>query len=89
MSADLFMSQCCRSKHTQADLDRDGVDFATVDGFQVRLGSCITVISVSPYPCSIIPTFGMLVLMCTQSASAAGSRGGRCNLLLRARQVTC
>lgn len=34
------MSRCCRSKHTQADLDRDGVDFATVDGFQVRLGVC-------------------------------------------------
>jgi hypothetical protein len=27
--------QDCRSKHTQADLDQDGVDFATVDGFQV------------------------------------------------------
>jgi hypothetical protein len=43
------VSQRCRSKHTQADLDRDGVDFATVDGFQVRLGVCTLVIAGHPF----------------------------------------
>jgi hypothetical protein len=42
------MSRRCRSKHTQADLDRDGVDFATVDGFQVRLGFGVSVIAEIP-----------------------------------------